>query len=68
MEEHYTKDSIVTPKEVCEAEKTLNDPSRAWFKVMKIGQIFGSSQKATLDQRQVCARKALLWWGMYILN
>lgn len=44
MGEHFLKDNIVSPEEVRQAEKHVNNVARAWCKVFNIGESSGNSQ------------------------
>ena len=44
MKEHYTKDKVVTPGDVREAEKVLNDRVRSMIKIFNIGSEAGHGQ------------------------
>ena len=53
MSEHYNKDKIVTPSEVVEAEKHINDHSRSWCQILNVGQASGSGQPRRCNRAMV---------------
>ena len=44
MEEHFRADKVITPEEVRQAEKVINDHVRAWCRNMSIGEALGMGQ------------------------
>ena len=44
MEEHFGADRVITPEEVRQAEKVINDHVRAWCRTMSIGEASGMGQ------------------------
>ena len=44
MEEHFRADRVITPQEVTQAEKVINDHVRAWCRTMSIGDALDMGQ------------------------